>query len=99
MKRFCEQKIEIFDYLDSIDVQAFRMGVLKSMVLFSKLKKMVPQTIEEAYEEAHKFFNLERELQLIKKCVTLEAPSSEKEKREMRPKKVKAMVKVLLDNL
>lgn len=67
MKRFYEEKMEIFDCPDSIRIQEFRRGVLWSLKLFVKLTKMVRQTMREAYKEVQKFVNPERELKLVKK--------------------------------
>lgn len=59
--------IKISNCLDSITIQAFQRGVLRSLSLFAELTKMIPHTMEEAYKEAQKFINLERELSLVKK--------------------------------
>lgn len=83
MKRFRKEKIVISDCLDSIVVQAFQRGVLRSSGLFAELMKMVPQTMEEAYEEAQRFINLEKKLKSAKKeCATMPIATRGKEKRE-----------------
>lgn len=66
MKRFCKENIKIFNCSNSVIVQAFRKDVLIRLGLFVELTKMVPQTIEEAYEKSREFVNLERELKLAK---------------------------------
>lgn len=67
MKRFLKDKIEITDCQNSITVQAFRKGVFISFDLFSELTKIVPQTMQDAYNEGKKFINLDRELKPVKK--------------------------------
>lgn len=52
MKSFCEEKIEIFENLDFITIQTFGRWVLRNSYLFTKITKMVPRTMIEAYDEA-----------------------------------------------
>lgn len=67
MKRICEEKIEILDYLDSNAIQAFQRGVYKNYVMYAELAKMLTRMMDEAYEETQKFINLEREFKPVKK--------------------------------
>lgn len=92
MKRFHVEKIEISDCPYSITVKEFRQGVLRSFDLFVALTKMTPQTMEEAYEEAQKFVNLERELKPIKEmCSTTPMIARGNEKRELSLEKPKRL--------
>lgn len=90
MKRFCKENIKIFNCSNSVVVQAFRKDVLIRLGLFVELTKMVPQTIEEAYEKAREFVNLERELKLAKQeSPTMPIALREREKKEMSPEKTR----------
>lgn len=57
------------------------MSLLRNFDLFVELTKTFPKRLEEAYREARKFINLQRELGLDKRSkVTMEAiPEKEKE--------------------
>lgn len=70
MKRFCKEKIEISNFLNSISIQAFRRRVEKLESNF-QTHEDGPQDNGEAYEEAQNFINWEKELKPIKKeCLT-----------------------------
>lgn len=66
MKRFREEKLEIFDCPNFIIIEAFNPSLLNNYNLFVKLRKKIPHTLEEVYGEVRKNFNLQRELGLIK---------------------------------
>lgn len=61
INRFSKENIKISNFSNSIITQAFRIRMLRSLGLFLELKRMVPQIMEEAYEKAHIFVNLERD--------------------------------------
>lgn len=64
MKRCGEEKLEIANYPNFITIMAFQRGMLRNSDLFDELPKIMPYTMEEAYIEAKKFVNLEREVKL-----------------------------------
>lgn len=63
MKRFNVEKLEILGWPNSIAIEAFRKGVVKSFELFTKLIKTSLRSIEFVYVELQKFVNLEREME------------------------------------
>lgn len=68
------------------------MGVLRSSHIFFKLTKMVPRTMEEAYDEAQNFVNLEIKLKHVnKECSTTLVVVREKGKKELSLEKLRRL--------
>lgn len=83
------ENLEILGCPSSIFIETFRTGVIKNSMLFIKLTKTIPRSLEAMYLEAQKLINLERELE--------EKPYVEKnrkEKKEVKDAKPKICTRV-----
>lgn len=82
MRRFRESKLQIVVYPSLIVIEEFKWGLLRNLDIFIELTKIVLYTINEAYKEAKKVVNLERELKLGRKGKSVVEATLETEKEE-----------------
>lgn len=68
MERFKEEKFEITDCPNSIAIEAFRKGLLRSSNLFTELTKIVPHTMEKLITKLESLSTLRENLDLTKRA-------------------------------